>query len=222
MFRETCQSCLDNCIFTDVWKKQKLVLIPKPVKAGEAQALRPICLLDTPGKVLESVIFNRLRPYTENETGISNRQFGFRRGKSTIDAISKLTHKVDQAISNKTKSKRLCTITTVDVKNAFNSARWESILSSLNKIETPEHIKSLIKSYLNNRFLLYDTQIGQVMRKVNAGVPQGSILGPILWNVMYNGILNINLPDNAEIVGFADNIVLCCLGDTEDSVIDTT
>ena len=78
MFRETLQRCINEGTFPDCWKRQQLVLLPKPGKdPGDPSAYRPICLLDTLGKLLERVILNRLVKYTEGESGLSDKQYGF-------------------------------------------------------------------------------------------------------------------------------------------------
>lgn len=214
-FRETLQQCMDDCYFPDLWKKQKLVLIPKPSKMpGEPTAFRPLCLLDTLGKLLEAIIMKRLVTYSEGETGLSENQFGFRKRRSTLDAISLVVDRAKLAMESHTKYNRYCAIITIDVKNAFNSANWEFIVNAISKIGASEQICRMIKSYLTNRFLIYDTEIGPITRTVNAGVPQGSILGPLCWNIMYDSILRLKLPDKVEIVGFADDIVLTVIGDS--------
>ncbi|XP_065072524.1 uncharacterized protein LOC135696917 [Ochlerotatus camptorhynchus] len=81
-------TCLDVGIFPDAWKQQRLVLLPKPGKPpGDPSTYRPICLLDTTGKLLESVILNRLSAYTEGVDCLSSSQYGFRKGRSTVEAI---------------------------------------------------------------------------------------------------------------------------------------
>ena len=56
--------------------------------------------------------------------------------------------------------------------------------------------------------LIYDTDNGRKLYVVSAGVPQGSVLGPLLWNVMYDGILRLKFPKGTHIIGFADDIAL--------------
>ncbi|KAI8118185.1 Retrovirus-related Pol polyprotein from type-1 retrotransposable element R1 [Lucilia cuprina] len=102
VFINTFDQCLQEGIFPDQWKKQTLVLIPKPNKpAGEPASYRPICLLDTVGKILEKLIYNRLLPIVEMSGGLSNRQFGFRKAKSTIDAIYMVKEIAQKAIRGK-------------------------------------------------------------------------------------------------------------------------
>jgi hypothetical protein len=72
--------------------------------------------------------------------------------------------------------------------------------------------------YFTNRVLIYETEVGQERINVSAGVPQGSILGAVLWNIMYDGILRSKLPEGVEIVGFADDIVLTVMGDSVEQV----
>lgn len=218
-FRDVFQKCLDDCYFPDMWKKQKLVLLPKPCKnAGEPVAYRPLCLLDTLGKILEKIILNRLVDYSESEEGLSDKQYGFRRKRSTIDAISRVVNQAQKAIDSHTKANRYCAVTTIDVKNAFNSANWGLIIKAFSEKGVSEQLCEIMKSYLSNRVLVYDTEKGKVTRRVNSGVPQGSILGPACWSLFYDGILRLDLPEGVEIVGFADDVVLTAVGDSIEEV----
>ena len=205
--------------FPDRWKIQKLVLLPKPGKPpGYPASYRPICLLDTVGKLLERLILNRLTTFTEGEHGLSNRQFGFRKGRSTVDAVRAVVERAEKSSKQKRRGDRFCAVVTIDVKNAFNSASWEAIAESLHRMRVPSYLRRILRSYFQNRVLTYETSVGQKTVNVTAGVPQGSILGPTLWNGMYNGVLTLRLPRGVVIVGFADDIVLSVTGETLEEV----
>ena len=82
---EVFNSCLRDGRFFADWKKQRLVLLRKGNKPlGDASSHRPICLLDTMGKLLEEMI---QQSHMVRENGLSENQFGFRKGRSTVDAI---------------------------------------------------------------------------------------------------------------------------------------
>lgn len=219
MFRTTMQKCIDEGCFPDEWKRQKLVLIPKPGKPpGDPSAYRPICLLDTLGKLLERVILNRLVKYTEGEYGLSDTQFGFRKHRSTVDAIKAVVETANKAKQRKRRGNRHCAVITLDVRNAFNSASWGAIATSLHNLRVPGYLYRILKSYFQNRILIYETDSGQRTMRITAGVPQGSILGPTLWNAMYDGVLKLDVPRGVKIVGFADDIVLTVSGETHEEV----
>ena len=219
MFRTTLQMCMDEAKFPNQWKLQKLVLLPKPGKPlGDPSAYRPICLLDTIGKLLERIILNRLTEYTEHENGLSSMQFGFRKGRSTVDAIRMVIEAANKAKTQQKRGKHFCAVVTLDVKNALNSASWEAITSSLHSLRVPEYLCRMLKSYFENRWLMYETEVGQKRLLITAGVPQGSILGPALWNAMYNGVLRLNLPTGVQLIGFADDLVILVTGETREEV----
>ena len=85
---EAFNSCVREGRFFVDWKKQRLVLLRKGNKPlGDASSYRPICLLDTMGKLLEEIILQRLQDHMVGKHGLSENQFGFRKGRSTVDAI---------------------------------------------------------------------------------------------------------------------------------------
>jgi len=177
----------------------------------DPSAYRPLCMLDVVGKLFERIVCNRLEEELEERSGISDWQFGFRKKRSTVDAIKAVVEIASNAIEGerwKGGKKRYCLVTTLDVRNAFNSASWPSIMNALHHLRISEYIVSIVSSYFRDRVLLYDTSCGRLQHRISGGVPQGSVLGPTLWNVMYDAVLRLPTPPGTRIVGFADDIAI--------------
>jgi hypothetical protein len=219
-FLDLLNSCLNEGIFPDRWKKQRLVLLPKGKNPPEEpSSYRPICMLDTAGKILERIICTRLEEAVERAGNLAQHQYGFRKARSTIDAINLVVNTASKAIQGsrwKGGSKKYCAIVTLDIKNAFNSARWSCIMKALGLLGIPYYIRKIVRNYFQNRILTYNTDIGCREYKVSGGVPQGSVLGPLLWNIMYDGVFRLKLTNDAKLVGFADDVAVVVVAKFKD------
>lgn len=224
VFVDLYNSCLEEGTFPTNWKKQRLVLLPKGKKPPqESSSYRPLCMLDTPGKILERIICVRMDHFIEGKGGLAEHQYGFRKNRSTLDAVSLVIDTARTAIDGKRwkgGKKEYCAIVTLDVKNAFNSAKWSKIHEALRKQDVPVYIRRMMSDYLKDRILLYDTESGTKTYEVTGGVPQGSVLGPPIWNIMYDGVLRLQLPTGATVVGFADDIAVVVVAKHKEEVTE--
>nr|CAH7755103.1 unnamed protein product [Callosobruchus chinensis] len=182
------------------WKLARLVLIPKAANQNGEIKRRPICILNSIAKLFEAIIKHRLEGNIEVNGGLSQRQYGFSKGRSTLQAIENVLdmHKGDRKA-------KFVVLITLDVRNAFSTARWSIILEKLQVIGVQQYLIKIIESYFRGRRVIIDREEDI---EVTMGVPQGSVLGPTLWNVLYEGVLQLELPDGATTVAFADDLAL--------------
>ncbi|KAH1021818.1 hypothetical protein HUJ04_011304 [Dendroctonus ponderosae] len=110
------------------------------------------------------------------------------------------------------KNRELCVMILLDIKNAFNAAPWGGIMEALEEGNISLYIRKIISSYLENRRVI--TCYGEEVR-VSCGVPQGSVLGPKLWNLFYNKILNIKTDKGAMLIAYADDLGLVVKAKTQ-------
>lgn len=200
--------CISAGIFPAEWKKSRLVLIPKQdgaIKEGIPKS-RPICVLDEIGKAFERILSKKINQwFFENpQYALSDNQYGFVEGRSTVDALRRVVDIIEDAFSNEL----VVVAISIDIENAFNSIPWRTIRTALKEKHVPDYVRRLIDSYLHDRIILYPIKNGIETRKVQAGVPQGSVLGPLLWNIGFDSILHKRLEDHTCITCYADDTLL--------------
>lgn len=217
---EVYNACVTQGIFPGRWKVQKLTLISKGRgDRTQPSAYRPLCMLDSAGKLMEKLLQRRLTESVEMAGGLSGRQYGFRPGRSTLGAIGDVVDSIERAQRGRSYPRRIIVLATLDVRNAFNSLRWADIMTALRvRFCVPEYLQRILRDYLRERKLLYDTPEGRKSMEITSGAAQGSILGPSLWNLSYDEILSIEMPEGTHLVGYADDIVaVISARDTEDA-----
>lgn len=169
---------IQHGIFPVEWKKSRLILIRKPGKPeSEYSSLRPISLISTASKLLEQLIAIKINQTLENGLNLSEKQYGFRKGRSTIQAIQHV-HNLAMAEKSKTlKTRGLCVLITLDVRNAFNTVSWDYILKEIKRKDMPAYIINILNSYFAERVMRIEEG---VEIPITSGVLQGSVLGPVL------------------------------------------
>jgi hypothetical protein len=162
------------------WKFSIIIMFPKPNKPTDNPAsYRPISLLPFFSKLLEKLILKRIYPIITENKIIPNSQFGFREKHSTIHQI----HRLADAIACSLEKKQYTSAVFLDVSQAFDKVWHPGLLYKLKKILPPSYYL-LLKSYLNERSFAVSSgsEISNIS-PILAGVPQGAVLSPTLYNL---------------------------------------
>ena len=219
--RQLFTSCLRDGIFPRSWKRARLVLLRKEGKPAESpSAYRPICLLDDAGKLLERVIAARIVQHLSRDgPNLSRGQYGFREGLSTVDAVRQVRALSEQL----TAGGRVALAVSLDIANAFNSVPWGQVVGALGGHHLlPPYLVAIIRDYFRDRKLEFLDKEGlQQRRDMSCGVPQGSVLGPLLWNVAYDKVLRAALPPGCHVVCYADDTLVVAGGTTWERAVGT-
>jgi hypothetical protein len=180
--------CLQHSIFPSQWKRALVIPLPKTNNPTSMNNLRPISILPTFSKILEKVINNQLQIYLKNNNIIPITQSGFKAEHSCTTALLHITDDIFRALDQG----KLTILTLLDYSKAFDTLNHELLNAILNYIGISKNALSLFGSYLNNRSQAV-TLNGNTSTyiQINKGIPQGSILGPIFFNIY--SLQNLNL-----------------------------
>jgi len=192
------------------WKIAEMIMILKPgKKATEMKSYRPISLLPIMSKLFEKIFLKRLKPIIEGKNLLPNHQFGFRQRHSTIEQVHRLIDIIEKALEGE----EVCSIIFLDVSQAFDKVWHEGLLYKLNKL-LPVQFVNLLKSYITDRMFRVNHETGYSdLKDIRAGVPQGSVLGPILYLLFTS-----DLPQTPNVVTatFADDTANAATAKTDE------
>uniref|UniRef100_A0A3P9M519 Reverse transcriptase domain-containing protein n=1 Tax=Oryzias latipes TaxID=8090 RepID=A0A3P9M519_ORYLA len=201
--------------FPNQMKIAKVIPLYKTGNKHHFTNYRPVSMLPQLSKILEKMFITRLNSFIEKHKILDEGQYGFRSNRSTSLALMNVIENITNAIDNK---KHVIGVF-IDLKKAFDTINHCILIHKLDRYGIRGLVLDWIRSYLSNRkqFVKVDGACSQCLDIV-CGVPQGSVLGPILFILYINDLFQVS--NKLRLVLFADDTNLFCDGDDLQQLIE--
>ena len=195
-----------------MWKKAEIVPIPKHSGATKIDKLRPISLLSVVGKLMDKLVARRLSDRGEKEGWFPSWQGGFRPGRGVCDQLVAFTHTVTDAW----RRRRVCITAFLDASKAYDRVHRDGLAKKLIDLGVRGRMLRWILDFTSERFGRVKCNEAQSRyREFRYGLPQGSCLSPILFNLFFRDIFAASIADrDIRAAVYADDICVTVIGDT--------
>jgi hypothetical protein len=202
-------TCIRNNYFPELWKISRIVPVPKIDNPTELDHYRPISILPCLSKIYEKILATQLLEHLESQSLLPQTTSGSRKGHSTTTVLLHIADICRKAL----KSSEITILSLLDFSKAFDTVNHSKFLQLLIHFDFSNQSIFLFQSYLADRkqYIEHQTKKSTIL-SIKSGVPQGSILGAIIFN-MYVASINFQITDKGfNTINYVDDFQIAISG----------